>query len=178
MAPAAPTHEHRVRPEAQPVGRSPQAQVSLHSQCPRLFPNWTLVLGRHPHLESNESELFLLLSTGESPLPEGTPTPGEHREEHWWPRGHAGSTCTRGEGAGRRQRLGLWERCQSEAWASPAGRRPSAGLEGERQRRGLTNLCRPAVSLQNPQRWPPPATCRWGLLPKLLHAAPLGNKPK
>lgn len=55
------------------MGYSPPAQRRLHSQGPRLFPHRTLIPRLDPHLESNESELFPLLRTKESPLPESTP---------------------------------------------------------------------------------------------------------
>ena len=55
------------------AGCSPQALTSLHAQGPQLSPHWMLILGLHPHLESDESEVSALLRMEKIPLPEGTP---------------------------------------------------------------------------------------------------------
>ena len=156
------------------MGGSPQVPTSLHSPCPRLSRPRTLILGRRSRLGSNESGVFPLLGTEESPRPEGNPhptPPGERREDHRQPRGHeVGGTCVPGGGAGIRQRLGSWGRRRREARAGPGRRRCSGVFLLSEERKVALTVNKPMLPACIPAgpTWQPPASTRcWLSLPQV-----------
>lgn len=69
-------------PTPQPMHCSPRALRTLQSQCPRLCPHWTGILGARHHLQGNELEGFPQLSAEQCPPLEGATHPQEHHRDH------------------------------------------------------------------------------------------------
>ena len=174
-------HESSVHTQ---LGCSPQVPTSLHSRGPQLSPDQMLTLGLHLHLGSNESGVLQLLRTEESPLPGGSSTHpwGAQRGPERAPRTWGWHTRVPGDGTGSQQRLGIWGRCQWEAWAGLRRRRCPGHLllSGERRVELMINTSMPPACIPAAPTWRPPPSTRAGFLStKLhsLHATPLLHNP-